>query len=541
MQTKGKKNRYEVDVKNVTMPHNLEAEQALLGCIMMDSDIQLDVMSKLTSADFFVDSHKYIYEAMEDLSKDTKESRVVDFTTILDKLDKEGNLESAGGIDYLTSLTTILPSSANYKQYLEIVLRDGAMRRLIKGSSEIIARAQTSQDKQDAINYAEKIVFDLASSVDTTEMQKINTVLPEVLNKLDLVSKDKNALRGISSGFKRLDYMLNGLHPTDFILIAARPAMGKTSFAMNIVENVATLSNKVCAVFSLEMGKEQLTQRMLCSLAEVSMEDAIKGNLSKDQWYKIAAAREKLAKAKIFINDSTLITPTEILSQCRRLKKKYGLDLIMIDYIQLMSSGGSKTADNRQQEVSEISRGLKILAKELKVPVIALSQLSRSVESRSDHRPQLSDIRESGAIEQDADIVMFIHRPDYYQNQADESKQPAHPNISEIIVAKHRNGPTGTVELFFKSECTKFLNVEKRDGQYIVVSPNDGAMTAHEASKKVNDDDTVTPENAPNEENDVPFAPDKKHENPLAYEDNNEEDEGEYSYDDDNPDDEIFA
>ena len=539
MQTKGKKNRYEVDVKNVNMPHNLEAEQAILGCIMLDSEIQLDVMSKLTSADFFVDSHKYIYEAMEDIAKN---NNTIDYLTVLDKLEKDGNLDSAGGIDYLTNLTSILPSSANYMQYLEIVTRDGAMRRLIKGSSEIILRTQTTQDKQEAISFAEKTVFDLSSSVDSSEMVKINSVLPEVLNKLDLVSKDKNALRGVSSGFKRLDYMLNGLHETDFILIAARPAMGKTSFAMNIVENVATLSNKVCAVFSLEMGREQLTQRMLCSLAEVSMEDAIKGNLSKDQWFKIAAAREKLSKAKIFINDSTLITPTEMLSKCRRIKKKYGLDLVMIDYIQLMSSGGSKTADNRQQEVSEISRSLKILAKELRVPVIALSQLSRSVESRADHRPQLSDIRESGAIEQDADIVMFIHRPDYYQNQADESKQPAHPNISEIIVAKHRNGPTGTVELFFKSECTKFLNVEKRDGQYIVVSPNDGAMTPREASRKDGVDDTVAPENAPNDVSDAPFVPDKKEVNVLSYDAPvDDEEEGEYSYDDDNPDDEIFA
>ncbi len=505
--------KHEINIKDVTMPHNLEAEQALLGCLMLDSEIQIDVLSKLLVSDFYVASHKTIFEAMLEINNNNVP---IDFVTLTDKLEADGNLDSAGGIEYLTNLTGIIPSSANYQHYLDIVTRDGALRRLIKGSSEVILRAQNSQDKQEALSFAEKTVFDLSSSVSTSDMVRINTVLPEVLNKFDLVSKDKNALRGISSGFKRLDFMLNGLHKTDFILIAARPAMGKTSFAMNIIENVATQSNKVCAVFSLEMGKEQLTQRMLCSLAEVSMEDAVKGNLSKDQWFKIAAAREKLSKAKIFINDSTLITPTEILSHCRRIKKKHGLDIVMIDYIQLMSSGSSKTADNRQQEVSEISRSLKILAKELQVPVLALSQLSRSVESRSDHRPQLSDIRESGAIEQDADIVMFIHRPDYYQTQGSEANTTVNPNVAEIIVAKHRNGPTGMVKLFFKNECTKFMNIEERDGQMVVVGSNEVYVPN---AKKADD------------VSDVPFEPDT----PSISEATkifDEDDDNDYTYED---------
>ena len=237
--------------------------------------------------------------------------------------------------------------------------------------------------------------------------------------------------------------------------------MGKTSFAMNIVENIATNSDKVCAVFSLEMGKEQLVQRMMCSLAGVSMETALKGKLSKDQWIEIAKATALLDKAKIFIDDSSMVTPTEMLSKCRRLKNKVGLDLIMVDYIQLMNGSGKKGVDNRQQEISEISRMLKIIAKEINVPVIALSQLSRSVEARQGHRPQLSDLRESGAIEQDADIVMFIHRPDKSATEKEIAENKVEQNVAEIIVAKHRNGPTGSFKLYFKGECTKFVNLEE--------------------------------------------------------------------------------
>ena len=465
---KSKKTKYEINLKDVEMPHNLEAEQALLGCLLIDADIQTDVFAELKESDFYVSSHEYIYGAMLDLAS---QNLGIDFVTVSDKLDNEGNLESAGGIEYLTMLSQIVPSSANFRHYLEIVTRDGTNRRLIKSASEIILKAQYAQDKQETVSFAEKQVFDVSASIETSEMTKISQVIPTVMNKFDKISRNKNAFKGISTGFSHLDFMLNGLHPTDFILIAARPGMGKTSFAMNIVENVALDSNKVCAVFSLEMGKEQLAQRMLCSVAEVSQENATKGNLTPDEWSDIHQAQTGLSRAKIFVNDSTAITPTEMLSKCRRIKQKYGLDLVMIDYIQLMSTG-SRSSDSRQQEVSEISRSLKILAKDLNVPVLALSQLSRGVESRPDHKPQLSDIRESGAIEQDADIVMFIHRPDYYKNQAsEEEKAKMQPNISEIIVAKHRNGPIGSSFLYFKNDCTKFLDTKKdAEGKYYAIS-----------------------------------------------------------------------
>ncbi|MBO7187539.1 MAG: replicative DNA helicase [Clostridia bacterium] len=445
-----KLNKSELDVKGVQMPHNLEAEQALLGCMLLDPEIQMDCISKLQENDFFVSSHQYIFEAMVEINR---QNSAIDIVTLLDMLEKSGTIESAGGVDYITKLTEVIPSSANYNLYLSIVTRDGLLRRIIKGSAEIISTAQVAQDDREALAFAEKTVFDLSSTRDSTEMAKISSVIPEVVNKFDKISKDKNAFRGLSTGFKRLDYITNGLHETDFILIAARPSVGKTSFAMNIVENIATTQDKVCAVFSLEMGREQLTQRMLCSVAEVSMESALKGNLTKQEWLRLARAREKLSKAKIFIDDSTLITPAEMLSKCRRLKRRHGLDLVMIDYIQLMT-GGNKNADNRQQEVSEISRSLKVLAKEMKVPVLALSQLSRGIETRTDQTPQLSDIRESGAIEQDADIVMFISRKKEIKDENDN------PNIAEISISKHRNGPTGTIKLFFKGECTKFMNLE---------------------------------------------------------------------------------
>ena len=576
MQQKSKKGlKYDVNLKDVTMPHNLEAEQALLGCLMLDTDIQIDVLSEIKTSDFYVSSHRYIFEAMVDLAN---LNQPIDFVTLSDKLENDGNLEAAGGIEYLTTLTQIMPSSANYLHYLDIVTRDGANRRLIKSASEIIVKAQYSQDKQEAISFAEKQVFDVSSSIETSDMTKISQVIPTVVNKFDTISRNKNAYKGISTGFSHLDFLLNGLHPTDFILIAARPAMGKTSFAMNIVENVALKSNKSCAVFSLEMGKEQLAQRMLCSVAQISMEDAIKGNLSKEDWGELAQARVGLSKAKIFVNDSTAITPTEMLSKCRRIKKRYGLDLVMVDYIQLMSMGG-RSAENRQQEVSAISRSLKILAKELEVPVLALSQLSRGVESRTDHRPQLSDIRESGAIEQDADIVMFIHRPDYYINQmSDKEKANVQPNIAEIIVAKHRNGPLGTPKLYFRNECTKFLDTKKdENGMYHpivekyrykpdekataglediknasiqeqpkeVVEPEEVPLDVNEEVPNYYSDETTYPneEVSSNDYNDYEEVQDTEDYPPLTDDDVPPEDE--YEYDDEKPtnvfDEELFG
>ena len=442
------------------MPHNLEAEQALLGCLLLDTKIQVDISANLKAEDFYAESHKLIFTAMLEI---IKSNMPVDLVTLTDKLEKLGSLEDAGGITYIAELTNVVPSSANYQRYLSIVSRDSLLRKLIKGASEIISESQTSQDQVQALSFAEKTVYDISNTADTREMVKISSILPDVMFKLDELSKDKSKFKGVKTNFKGLDNLLNGVHNSDLMILAARPAVGKTSFAMNIVENIA-LSGHTCAVFSLEMGREQLVQRMLCSVAGVSMEHALKGKMDKSEWLKIAKAKEVLNSAKIFIDDTAAITPQQVLSKCRRIKARHGLDLVMIDYIQLMSTEKSSKSDNRQQEISEISRGLKLLAKEVDVPVLALSQLSRLVEARKG-RPQLSDLRESGAIEQDADIVMFIHRPDINATEKEVAEGKVQKNVAEILVSKHRNGPTGLVKLYFKGECTKFLNLDEETGE----------------------------------------------------------------------------
>ena len=443
--------------KTNEMPHNLEAEQSLLACIIIDKEVQVEVLSSLSVEDFYSESHKNIFEAMRQVNE---RNIPIDLVTLTDELEKSATLTGAGGISYIAQLSTSLPSAANYKYYLEIVQRDSILRKLIKSSNDIIQNATESADKDLSMAFAEKKIFDISQSVDTSSMVKIGEVVPVVIEKFNAINKDKNAFQGIKTGFHKLDYMLNGLHKTDLILLAARPAMGKTSLAMNIVENIAVNEGKVCAVFSLEMGKEQLAQRMVCSLAEVSMQDALKANLDKEKWSRLMKAQAKLSESKIFIDDSSMITASEILSKCRRMKRKYGLDLVMIDYLQLMNGSNNKNSDNRQQQIAEISRSLKILAKEVEVPVIALSQLSRSVEQRSDHKPQLSDLRESGAIEQDADIVMFIHRPDKSATDKERAEGKVQENVAELLIEKHRNGPTGSVKLYFNGGCTKFLNIE---------------------------------------------------------------------------------
>ena len=459
------------------MPHSLEAEQALLGCLLLDTRIQVEVAAFLKEEDFYAESHKYIFHAMLDI---IKANLPVDMVTLTDALEKSGTLVQAGGITYIAELTNVMPSSANYLRYLDIVTRDSLLRKLIKGSAEIIGECKKSQDKNSALAFAEKTVYDISNQADTSEMVKICTVIPDVMTKFDELSKDKSSYRGIKTKFKGLDNLLNGIHNSDLMILAARPAVGKTSFAMNIVENIA-MQGYSCAVFSLEMGKDQLVQRMMCSVAGVSMENAMKGKMNKTEWLKIAKARELLSNAKIFIDDSAMITPQQVLSKCRRLKSKFGLDLVMVDYIQLMNTEKSSKSDNRQQEISEISRNLKILAKEVNVPVLALSQLSRAVETRKG-RPQLADLRESGAIEQDADIVMFIHRPDRGASEKEIAEGKVQKNVAEIIIEKHRNGPTGLVKLYFKGECTKFLNLNEETGE--IDDDNEGGETKREVSVK---------------------------------------------------------
>ncbi|MBO4594521.1 MAG: replicative DNA helicase, partial [Clostridia bacterium] len=447
--------------------------------------------------DFYSESNKYVFGAMEKL---VKANKVVDLVTLTDELEKEGNLENAGGITYLTDLTDVMPSTANYREYLEIVSRDSLLRKLIKGSSEIISDCRASKDKSASLSFAEKKIFDISGSVETSKLVRIDKIIPDVLMKIDLASTDKSATRGIRTKYKGLDNLTDGLHKSDLIILAARPSVGKTSLAMNIVGNVA-MQGYSCAVFSLEMSKEQIVQRLLCSVAGVSLSKASRGEMNQQEWTKFMRANEILGKAKIYIDDSAMITPQEVLSQCRRLKAKQGLDLVMIDYIQLMSLGKTTKDDSRQREISEISRNLKILAKEINVPVIALSQLSRAVETRKG-RPQLSDLRESGAIEQDADIVMFIHRPDKGADPKEIDSGNIKKNVAQLLIEKHRNGATGMVELYFDGELTKFLNIDAETGE-VEGKPEGGDFAAIPVNKdnKEKTDYNAEPSGAENGDN----------------------------------------
>ena len=432
------------------LPHNLDAEQALLGCMLIEEKVPLTIVSELKSEDFYSNAHKSIYEAMLTVYK---KNMPIDFVTVTDELDNQGILNEVGSVAYITSLTNSVPSSANFKHYADLIKRDSMLRKLIAGGQAIVEHSFNSEDKVEALTFAEKTVFDLSQNEETSHLTSAETALNEVINKLETIEKDKSSLAGIKTGFYGLDLLTNGLQKSDLILLAARPAVGKTSLAMNIVNNIA-LNGGSCAIFSLEMSAAQLMQRAVFSTAMVSMSKGLKGELSPKEWKLVLEAKEKLSKSKIFIVDSALNTPVDILSKCRRIKREHGLDVVMIDYLQLMSSG--KKSDNRQTEVSDISRNLKIAAKELNVPIICLSQLSRAVEGRKGNRPMLSDLRESGAIEQDADIVMFIHNPDKYLEDENAVKQ----GIVELIVAKHRNGPTDTIKLKFISEHTTFCNLD---------------------------------------------------------------------------------
>ncbi len=444
-----------------TMPYNRDAEMALLGCFLMDNDIVAELVEKLGEDDFYQEPHKYIIRAMQKVFNDRKP---VDLVTVADQLDGEGNLEKAGGIVYLTELAQITPSAANYKSYYEIVSRDSINRKLIRASRKIIETSMSATDGQTPLAFAEKTIYDISKQTERSSLLGMNEgdIIGEVLHKFEMLQTDENAFKGIPTGFKRLDKMTNGLQPAALIVLAARPGMGKTSLAMNLVENASLRAGKTCAVFSLEMPRREIVQRLICSYANVSMGKALSGQLTAKEWKKLMLAGDKLKKSNIYIDDSSRVTPAEILSKCRRLKTTAGgVDLIMIDYIQLMSSGDSKMAgaENRQQEIASITRDLKIMAKELEVPVIALSQLRR-IQSKE---PQLSDLRESGAIEQDADIVMFINRPEAIATKEEIESGKIVKGAAELILAKHRSGEQGRVSLKFIGECTKFVDVDEQN------------------------------------------------------------------------------
>lgn len=437
------------------MPQSQEAEQALLGSLLIDNEVAFNVLSSIAPTDFYFEANALIYECMQKIFRANKP---IDYITLVDELENSNLLASIGGIEYITTLTNIVPSAVNYGSYLDIVKRTSILRQLISISKDIAEKAYDNPTKDEAIGYAEKLIYDLAQNEDTSDLEHIASSLKNVIDRFDRITKDKSMSKGILTGITELDNITNGLQNSDLILLAARPAVGKSSLGMQII-NHAALNGKKCAVFTLEMSREQVAQRSLCSVACVDMKKALKGDLSIEEWKSLWSANKQLSESGIYIDDSSLVTPADILSRCRRLKREKGLDIVLIDYLQLMTANEKSKDSNRQQDVSSMTRFLKIAAKELNVPILLLSQLSRATEQRKEnqHRPLLSDLRESGAIEQDADIVMFIHNPEAYGDVLD-----AEPNIREIIIAKHRNGETGNIKVRWIGEFVTFIDKNKK-------------------------------------------------------------------------------
>ncbi|MGN1310772.1 MAG: replicative DNA helicase [Clostridia bacterium] len=433
-------------------PHDTEAEQAVLGSMLTDQDAVLDAIEVLKPEDFYRDDNKYIYEAIVNLYN---KAEPIDIITVKSELISMGKFEVVGGFEYLGVLPDKVPLAANAERYIKIVEEKSLLRQLIKASNELIDLGYAQNEEVETImDQAEKKIFDIMQGKNQKGFSVIKDVLIESFAEIEKLYNQKEPITGVPTGFADLDYKTAGLHNSDLILIAARPAMGKSAFALNIAANAAINAKVPVAIFNLEMSKSQLVNRMLCSEAMVDSNKIRTGKIEEDDWTKLATALGPLSEAPIYIDDTAGISVTEIRAKCRKLKLEKNIGLVVIDYLQLIQGSGKRNA-SREQEISEISRSLKILAKELDIPVIALSQLSRAAEQRADHRPMLSDLRESGAIEQDADIVMFLYRDDYY-NPDSEKK-----NIAEVILAKHRSGSTGTVELLWMGNYTKFANIER--------------------------------------------------------------------------------
>ena len=437
-------------------PNNTEAEESVIGAMLLDKEAVNTALEILKPEDFYKEVNQEIFKAIISLYN---RNEPVDLVTLSEELRKRQTLESVGGISYLADLSISVVSAANTKYYCEIVKEKSILRRLIKSSDEIMSLAyQDNKEVNLILEKAEKDIFDITQGVHNKGFYPINEVLLRSFSQIEERAAKKGELTGLTTGFTDVDLKLSGLQKSDLILLAARPSMGKTALGINIATNAAIKGGANVAIFSLEMSKEQLAQRIISSTAHVDLQKIISGNLSEDEWIQVVNSMAPLSKMNIFIDDTAGISLMEMKAKCRRMKVEKGIDLIVIDYLQLVETDSK--SENRQQEISAISRGLKAIAKEMECPVLALSQLSRAPELRSDHRPILSDLRESGAIEQDADVVLFLYRDDYY-NEDSEKK-----NIGEIIIAKHRNGPTGKVELAFKKEYTKFLNLERyMDGQ----------------------------------------------------------------------------
>jgi replicative DNA helicase len=434
-------------------PQNTEAEKSVLGAMLIDDEAIGSAIEILDESWFYEDAHRKIYRAVLDLYSERKN---VDLITLSDKLKSVGLLDDVGGVTYLSSIIDLVPTSANIEHYAQIVREKGILRKLIKNATNIISEAyETKGNVQEVVDNAERLIFEVADLKHKNRSVHIKDLVREGIETIDRLYQKKEHITGIPTGFIEIDKMTSGLQRSDLIIVAARPSMGKTAFAITMGEHVGIDHGAGVAIFSLEMSKEQLVQRMICSQAKVDAHKVRTGFLSPSDWPKLTSAAGKLSNANIFIDDTPAITAMELRAKARRLKANNDIQLIILDYIQLMR--GVSKSESRQQEISEISRSLKALARELRVPIVALSQLSRAVESRQDHRPQLSDLRESGAIEQDADVVFLLMREEYY-NPTEENR-----GIAEIILAKQRNGPVGTVKLSFIKEFIRFENLAVGD------------------------------------------------------------------------------
>ena len=431
-------------------PQNIDAEKAVLGAMMLSEEAIGVSIEHIDSFYFYETSHQKIYEAMKDLYASRKN---VDLITLSDYLKNKALLESIGGVTYLSQLADFVPTAANVQYYVDIVKEKGIQRKLIKSSTEIISKSYGSNiNVHELVDEAERLIFEIATARQRQKAVSIKDILYETMEKIDKLFQRKESITGVATGLIDFDKMTSGLQKSDLIVIAGRPSMGKSTLAVNMAEYACIHKNVPVAIFSLEMSKEQLVQRMLCSQAKVDAHRVRTGFFSADEWPKLTGAASKLSNISMHIDDTPAITVLELRAKARRLKAAHNIGLIIVDYLQLMQA--SIPSDNRQQEISEISRSLKALARELDVPVIAVSQLSRAVESRQDHRPQLSDLRESGAIEQDADVVVLLMREDYY------NPTPENQGTAEAIIAKQRNGPTGSVKLKFLKSFLTFANLE---------------------------------------------------------------------------------
>ena len=434
-------------------PNDVDAEQAVIGSMLTDKDAVISAIEVLKEEDFYREDNKTIYSAILNLYN---RSEPIDIITLKSELTAMGMFEKIGGFEYIVGLPEKVPTTANVEKYINIVKEKSELRRLIKTANEIIEQGyDPTENIDDIMNNAEKKIFNIMQDKDQKGYSPIKDVLVDTFTELEQLYNQKQHITGVPTGFIDLDYKTAGLHNSDLVLIAARPAMGKSAFALNVATNAAVKAKVPVVLFSLEMSKEQMVNRILCSEAMVDSNKVRTGKIDDEDWIKLANTMGELSEAPIYIDDTPGISINEIRAKCRKLKLEKNIGLVVIDYLQLVQGSSKRAQGSREQEISEISRSLKILAKEINVPVIALSQLSRAPEQRPDHRPMLSDLRESGAIEQDADIVMFLYRDDYYNEDSEEK------GIAEVILAKHRAGSTGTVKLVWLGNYTKFANMER--------------------------------------------------------------------------------